>query len=241
MGYLMALAWIPITLAITLYLSTTDQLAVFPVLVAGVIYVAGLGLILIITALRGRKLGFLGFVSVMALIPVTIAIGSATELREHYASGDWRIWFEHQVGPEVSVSAEATDPSTSIDPVHAFDDYTSVAINGTCQESELGSDFDSNGTVALSEVNEDQSITVSSTQTRLIIPEGIGLNIVSDATVNAPVSVDITWLNRDVNCYLNEGAKSGVQLTNGPDAPVLTVHLDDGSQVGQMSLYIQEN
>ena len=105
MGYLMALAWIPITLAITLYLSTTDQLAVFPALVAGVIYVAGLGLILIITALRGRKLGFLGFVSVMALIPVMIAIGSAPQLREHYASGDWRIWFDGQIGPEVSTSA----------------------------------------------------------------------------------------------------------------------------------------
>ena len=64
---------------------------------AGVIYVAGLGLILIITALRGRKLGFLGFVSVMALIPVMIAIGTAPQLREHYASGDWRHWFNDEL------------------------------------------------------------------------------------------------------------------------------------------------
>ena len=30
-------------------------------------------------------------------------------------------------------------------------------------------------------------------------------------------------------------------MTNGPEAPVLTVHLDDGTQMGQMSLYIEEN
>ena len=110
-GYLLALAWIPITIAITLYLSTTGQLAVFGVIAGGVIYVAGLGVILVITALRGRKLGFLGFLSVVAMIPVAVAIGAAPELRDHYASGDWHDWVNEQVAAESSSMPSLAEPS----------------------------------------------------------------------------------------------------------------------------------
>ena len=242
MGYLMALAWIPITAAITLYLSTTNQLAVFAGVVAGVIYVAGLGLILIITALRGRKLGFLGFVSVMALIPVAIAIGTAPQLREHYASGDWRDWVNEQVDPHVSYSAApdvSVAPSAPFDLASKFYDYATVAIDGTCSATDGPLTPDYTGTVALSTVPAPQTITVTSPQTLLVIPTGTSVQVVSTATADMPVGIDVNWLSRDVTCNLNYETTTGVQLSN-PEAPMLTVRLDDASQNGAMSLYIQE-
>ena len=212
MGYLMALAWIPITAAITLYLSTTNQLAVF------------------------------AFVSVMALIPVAIAIGTAPQLREHYASGDWRDWVNEQVDPHVSYSAApdvSVAPSAPFDLASKFYDYATVAIDGTCSATDGPLTPDYTGTVALSTVPAPQTITVTSPQTLLVIPTGTSVQVVSTATADMPVGIDVNWLSRDVTCNLNYETTTGVQLSN-PEAPMLTVRLDDASQNGAMSLYIQE-
>ena len=246
LGYLLALAWIPMSVAITLYLVTTDQLAVFPVVAGGVIYVAGLGLILIITALRGRKLGFLGFISVLALIPVGVAIGTAPELREHYAAGDWRVWWR-----DAAYSESYPEPSTSyvetpaFDPSSAFLDYETVAISGSCWEEPDLETQESEGTVRLSSIPADQTITVTSNSTRLVIPEGTSLRVlvVDHSTSNEmgwTTQADIRWPDRDVACSTSYGATDAVALLNS-DKPVLTVRLDDAQQAGNMSLWIEEN
>jgi hypothetical protein len=243
MGYLMALAWIPITAAIVLYLHTRDQLAVYPGIAGGVIYVAGLGLILVITALRGRKLGFLGFLSVIALIPVGLSIGFADDLRGTYADGGWRHWW-NEVNYDGAYSEPSAEPTTApppaFNPADAFADYDTVAIDGTCSSEEGNITPDVNGTVALATVPASQTITVTSSVTSLVIPHGTSLNIVSTATADWPTSIDIHWVDRDTACSLNYGPTSGVQLT-ATDAPVLTVRLDDAQQNGSMTLYVEEN
>ena len=242
-GYLMALAWIPITLAITLYLSTTDQLAVFPALVGGVIYVAGLGLILIITALRGRKLGFLGFVSVMALIPVTIAIGSATELREQYASGDWRVWFEDHVDPPISGSAEYVEPVFTpepFDPTDSFSEYATVAIAGQCSSDYSGPTPDATGTISLGDVSAPTTLTIATDVTRVVIPTGTNLAIVNPSSSDSDPYVGVTWVARGVSCSMTSGVENLVTL-NSPGAPVLTLVLGGENLSGQFDIYIEEN
>ena len=98
--------------------ATTDQLAVFPVLVAGVIYVAGLGLILVITALRGRKLGFLGFVSVVALIPVAIAHRFCRpRSASDYASRRLAHWFDTKLAQRSRRQPCPIRPLDPFDPV----------------------------------------------------------------------------------------------------------------------------
>jgi phage shock protein PspC (stress-responsive transcriptional regulator) len=245
-GYLLALAWIPITMAITLYLATTDQLAVFPVVAGGVIYVAGLGVILVITALRGRKLGFLGFVSVLALLPVGAAIATAPDLREHYSAGDWRAWWEGSYR-EVTIGEPAPiyTPPPAFDPSTAFLDFETVAISGSCYEPGDLTTPDTEGTVRLSSVPADQTITVSSNSTRLVIPEGTSLRvIIVDHTTNDEngwsTSASVSWPGRDVSCDTSYGATDAVTLTNA-DKPVLTVRLDDAQQSGSMSLWIEED
>ncbi len=242
-GYLLALAWIPITIAITLYLSTTDQLAVFGAVAGGVIYVAGLGLILVITALRGRKLGFLGFVSVVALIPVAIAIGTAPELREHYSSGDWRDWVNEQVDAEISVSAapvesiEAPDP---FDPTEAFDDYSTVAIAGQCSTDFTGPAPTPSGTISLAEVSGPTTLTVATDITRVVIPSGTNLAIVTQANADYEPYVGVTWVDRGVTCSMTSGVTDLVTLKT-PDAPVLTLVLGEANASGSFDIYIEEN
>lgn len=246
LGYLLALALFPISAAITLYLWSTDRLAVFPVVAGGVIYVAGLGLILVITALRGRKLGFLGFVSVLALIPVGVAIGMAPQLREHYADGDWRIWWQdsyHDV--TVGEPEPVYTPPPAFDPSAAFLAYETVAISGSCYQTEDLATPDTEGTVRLSSVPADQTITVTSQNTRLVIPEGTSLRVVvvdhtSDDENGWATGASIFWPDRDVNCDTNYGATDAVVLTNS-DKPVLTVRLDDNQGAGNMSLWIEED
>jgi len=246
LGYLLALAWIPMSIAITLYLVTTEQMAVFPVVAAGVIYVAGLGLILVITALRGRKLGFLGFVSVVALIPVGLAIGMAPQLREHYADGDWRMWWNNSYNDiTVGEPAPIYTPPPAFDPSSAFLDYETAAISGACYETKDLTTPDTDGNVRLSSLPADQTITVTSTNTRLVIPEGTNLRVVIvDHTTNDEngwaTGASIFWPDRDVNCDTNYGATDAVVLTNA-DKPTLTVRLDDIQAAGSMSLWIEED
>ena len=244
-GYLAALAMIPLAAAATLYLYTTDQLAVFPGIAAGVIWVAGLGLILIINALRGRKAGFLGFVSFVALLPVGLAIAFAPELREHYTADDLRDWIrEEGIGNQdalPSYEAEPTyAPEPAFDPRDTFSDYEAVAIQGNCFLD--GEDYEPgfNGTVSLSSVPSNQTITVTSSDTLLSIPEGTSLSIVSTGSMEMPTSVSVIWNGRDVRCDLNDGTGS-VSLTTAGE-PVLTVQLDDSTSMnGYMNLWIEEN
>jgi len=248
-GYLAALAMIPLAAAATLYLHTTDQLAVFPVIAAGVIWVAGLGLILIINALRGRKAGFLGFVSFVALLPLGLTIAYADEIRDTYETGSHRWWtwddninweIGNQDGEPSYVAEPIYTPEPAFDPRDTFSDYEAVAIQGNCFPDSEAYAPAFNGTVSLSSVPANQAITVTSSDTLLSIPQGTSLNIVSTGSMEMPTSVSVIWNGRDVRCDLNDGTGS-VSLTSA-DEPVLTVKLDDSTyQNGFMNLWIEEN
>jgi hypothetical protein len=249
MGYLMALALIPITAAAVLYLNSTDQLAVYAPVAAGTIYVAGLGLILVITALRGRKLGFLGFVSVIALIPVALSIGFATELREQYANGDeWSGWVRDEFGPnwdysgvEPTYTPEAPPPA--FDPTELFPDYATVAIAGHCSViDDLDDSFapDVTGNVSLSEVTGPTSLTIATESTLVVIPRGTNLVIEAPARTDYEPYIGVMWLDRDVNCEMSSGVGHPVTLNN-PEAPVVTLELSETAPVESFTIYIEEN
>lgn len=251
-GYLLALAMIPVAIAITLYLHTSDQLNANPVLVAGVIWVAGLGLILVINALRGRKAGFLGFLSFVALLPVGLSIAFADEISEHYGDdnswgwtwvddGSYNGWSWGDPNPEPSVMVEPTHaPEPAFDPSGEFLDYESVAINGTCYPDMDAVAPEVSGTVRLSAVSADQTITVTSADTLLSIPEGTSLKIINMGGNDGMASAFVAWDDRDLACDLVSVGSPAIQLTN-PDAPVLTVLLDDTMTMGYMTLWIEEN
>jgi len=244
-GYLLALAWIPLTIAITIYLSASDRLAVFPLIAAGVIYTAGLGVIVMITALRGRKSGFLGFVSVVALIPLAVILGNADQIRSDYANGYRGDWWS----PTVVVESHdaypddeyVSDPEPEpFDPASAFLDYSTVVVNGSCHSLDHEGGIDADATIRLAEVAQNQTITVSSSTTRLIIPDGTNLNIVPPSSgEDWDPSVDVIWADRDVTCYLNTGAPNGVTLAD-VDGPTLTVRVQDGGW-DSMIVWIEEN
>ena len=243
---------IPISAAITLYLDSSDQLAVFPWVAGGVMWVAGLGLILIINALRGRKAGFLGFVSVVALIPIGLTIAAAPEIREQYEGGAWWGWNWEDDGTyscwswgddctEVSVApAEPIYTPDPFDPSSSFLDYESVAINGSCYEQTDPGTPDVTGTVRLSSVDSDQTVTVTSTDTRLAIPRGTNLKIVATGGGDGAASATVAWEDRDVICDIQNVGAPAVYLT-AADSPVLTVELDDTMTDGFMTLWIEEN
>lgn len=245
MGYLMALALIPISAAAVLYLHSTDQLAVYAPIAAGTIYVAGLGLILIITALRGRKLGFLGFVSVIALIPVGLSIAFATDIREQYATGgEWRGWVHEEFGPQWDAAPEPSYseevPPPAFDPSALFTDYTTVVIAGQCELVDQVTPSQIDGNVSLSELTGPMSVTIATASTRVVIPSGTNLVIKAPPETGYERPIGVTWLDRDVTCGLTAGVGSVVTLNN-PDAPVVTLELSDTAPVDSFNIYIEEN
>ena len=125
--YLVTLAWAAIAAAAAAWMERTDNLAVHPLVAGIVLFVTGLGVILIAISLAGRKLGFLGFVGIASLIPVLVFAGNADGLRTAYS--------EHG---GITTSSDYTVPFDTVEPTPPFDPtlkfpglYAIVSFDGT--------------------------------------------------------------------------------------------------------------
>jgi len=131
--YLTALAWAAIAIAAAAWLDREDQLAVHPAVAGTVIFIGGLGVILIAVSLAGRKLGFLGFVGIVSLVPLLIFAGNADSLRTAYADHGG---ITSQSYYDESTSTAVPSQGPAFDPTLAFDSlYSELSFTGQCYES----------------------------------------------------------------------------------------------------------
>ncbi|MDN4474996.1 PspC domain-containing protein [Demequina sp. SYSU T00192] len=83
--WLLTLAWLVLSGAGTAWATWQDRLAVHPLIAWFALFVTGLGVILMLVALTGRRLGFLAFLSAVLLVPVTAMIVEADDIRDGWA------------------------------------------------------------------------------------------------------------------------------------------------------------
>ncbi|WP_062528689.1 PspC domain-containing protein [Demequina rhizosphaerae] len=83
--WLLTLAWLVLSGAGTAWATWQDRIVVHPLIAWFALFVTGLGVILMLVALTGRRLGFLAFLSALLLVPVTAMIVEADEIRDGWA------------------------------------------------------------------------------------------------------------------------------------------------------------
>ena len=187
------------------------------------IFVTGLGILLIAISLAGRKLGFLGFVGVAALIPLLIFAANADELRTAYA--------DHggiTSGGSYTVSVASAKPAPPFDPTLKFPGlYASAYFDGYCQEGDW-QDYGSNSVARMnlagagSAVPGDTTVDITAEVTYVTITAGTNIALTGD--YNAPATV--VFADRGFTCDFGNTDQKYMELTN-PDAPTINLVVHD--------------
>ncbi|WP_061960897.1 PspC domain-containing protein [Demequina flava] len=198
----------------------------------------GLGLILVVVALAGRRLGFLGFMSVLVLIAGVVLSANSSDLTTAY----------DQARVDLGLETVDTEPSpgpnlpVDITVAEAFgDDYASAYVEGQCKAYPDGwvpSDDDGvgftnripNAVTRVDEVTENTFVSLRAEVTDVTVPADTSLSV---SGVNGQV---VDWPERQVYCEVWSDRNDGpvIELTN-PDSPVLTLNAYDGG-----TIYINE-
>lgn len=247
-AYLAFLAVLLISAAVVAGISRRGELAVYPVLAWGAAVTVGLGVILVVVAATGRKLGFLGLLSVVAVVLGVVFTGNAEEIRHDYAHRhdwmqEWSAPVDEVQEPEVS-APEHTPVDLTAD---LADDFSSVFIAGTCVTpfeypswSDLSEYGEPMATMRLDAVSADMSLDAVALNMRIAVPAGTSIEILGGDDVG------VVWESRDTSCstwssidYDDDGdgmtpSRPVLSMTN-PDSPLLTINAETGT-----TIYLEE-
>ena len=220
---LAGLAWIILSGAAVGLLDREDQLAVHPVVAWFVVMVTGLGVLLMIVSLAGRKLGFMGFMAIVLALPLPLITAGADELRDTYANDGGLV--NINIG-DVARQLDSLDANAdSIDATTDFVDvYTEVLINGDCRnDATVPTNPASTTRLSFASLEADTSVDVVSQVTYVTISEGTDLNVVGRGDAQAHV----VWPDRGITCDFWNARDQHLSLKNnvGP-AVTLAVHDD---------------
>lgn len=214
--YLAALAWIVLSGAAVSMAYRQTELAVHPAAAWFVVMVTGLGVILMAVSLAGRKLGFLGFMTIVLALPLPLVMVGADELRDAYANDGSLLHIDFR------------DVSPQIDPYDATvaftGRYTEIAINGDCrEEATVPANPSSTARLSFTSLDEDTSVDVVTEVTYVKIPMGTDLKIVGEGDAQAHV----IWPDRNITCdFWNAGGEHLSLVNNVGPAVTLVVHDD---------------
>ncbi|WP_296664670.1 PspC domain-containing protein [Demequina sp.] len=244
---LLTLAWLFISAAGVAWAAWQDRLVVHPLIAWFAVFLTGLGLILVLVSLAGRRLGFLAFLSAALLIPAGVLIVQADAIRDGWGEG----WFPHveviRDGGEV-VRVEIGDgeivigdvPTTAPEPTSTpfaniaagFDgDYDEVVMPAVCYASDEapGADGLSRAVITYDEVAASVTLQATAEHTTLRVPQG------TSVSVSAPEDIvaQVYWPDRGLACDV-----SGAEFAATADGPVLSV--EPSSDTGWSIIVIEE-
>lgn len=238
-----------VSAAVVFGLGRTEQLAVSPVLAWGACVTVGLGAILAVVALTGRRLGFLGFMSVFAVLLSLLFASNAEAIRDGYdGRADWwsgdAVIYGEDPAPEPS-TAEAYPVEDPIDmTAELASDYATIMVAGACttptlvdpweQTSQWGED---SASIRLASVDENVTLDLTAVYTHVAVPAGTSIE------VRGSGSTAIVWEGRDITCNdwtepeydewgepTGAGTRTVLEAVN-PDTPVLTLTSRDGAVI----------
>lgn len=213
--YLLWLAWTFISAAGVGWAYRNEQLAVHPVVAWFAVYVTGLGAILILVSLSGRKLGFLGFLGIVLALPTAIIAAGADSIRDSWTDGRDLITVNINDAPAPYVPFDATASFAK--------EYQLITINGTCNASTDPVDgFNSVARLTYPTVSEDTSVDVTAEVTRVQIPADTNLKVTGVGNAQATV----IWPQRNLTCYFQDAGGNHLELSN-PGLPTLDLVVKD--------------
>ncbi len=232
-GYFSFLGVLFIAAAVVFAVERTDGLAVNAVLAWGAVVTVGLGIVLVGVALSGRKLGFLGFVSVVSVLAGVPLAANADGIRDYHASdSEW--WsFDETVLEEPYVDEEFDDsyvPETDLTEPFV-DDYSQVYIASGCwalsqtdnpaweSDPMMWSDA-GQARIRVDELTEDTTLTVGDGATTITVPAG------SNVAVPRSAAIHVVWEERDLMCDFwdeNVAGKGEWLSFINPGEPVLEI------------------
>ncbi|MFV0634349.1 PspC domain-containing protein [Demequina sp.] len=235
--------------AVVLAVESNDRLAVSPALAWGACVTVGLGAILVVVALAGRRLGFLGFMSIGAVLLSVAFAGNANEIRDNYDNG-WGWWDEPNPWSEGVITEEYVEevPEIETTPVdltsEVGDGFSTTYIAGACttpvtydawEEASLwGED---SASMRLGEITADTEIDLNATHTRVTVPSGTSL------VIEGAGDTTVVWAGLDIECHNwtepewdeygqpDYSQPSTIFEATNPDAPVLTLTAADGAVI----------
>lgn len=226
--------------AVVAALERADRLAVAPPLAWLAASIVALGLILVLVGASGRRTGFLGFVSVIAVIVGVLLSANSGDLRSAYDRATGAIE-DALVSEEVYVEDEAWVEDEWFDPVESFaGDYSEILFSGECNQEYSDDPADwsigsSRALLALGDVTADTEVEVTAAVTTLRLPEGTSLEV-----LKGPRVLTVVWSDRDVACdfYEDTDRSVGASLIN-VDSPVVT--LRGPEELGQYDEYAPDD
>lgn len=251
---LLTLAWLVISAAGAAWAGWRDTLTVHPLIAWFALFVTGLGVIIALVALAGRRLGFLGFLSAMLLIPTGVMIAQADSVVDGWSDrwlphlevvrdgddvvrveiGDGDIVIGDPVPSTEATAVEETPTEPGFDALAAFDgDYARIALPGGCSaiDAAPAGDGESRGLVSQVPLADDATATVTAQFTTVRVESDAGLVV----ALSAGQSASVHWPDRGVACEASDTAP--LSLVN-PGEPVLT--LDVESAEGHSTIVIEE-
>ncbi|GIG54751.1 hypothetical protein Dac01nite_15030 [Demequina activiva] len=245
-GYLGFLGVLILSAAIVAGLDRAGELGVHPLLAWGACITVGLGAILVIVALAGRKLGFLGFLSVVAVVLSLLLTANAEELRRSYdSSWSWDGNVDVTINAAPEPAPEPTEVQTPIDlSAELASEYGTIYAAGSCTTpvsmepwEEVSLWGDDTATMRLDIVAEDTAIDLDAAYTHVAVPAGTSIEILGLGTTT------VIWENRDISCYdwseadwdefgnpVDSDPVRVISATNADD-PVLTITGRDGTVI----------
>lgn len=258
--YLITLAWMLICGAIIATTDRLDRLAVAPGLAWFALFMVGFGLILAAVSATGRKLGFLGFISVPLLLVALMAAVNSGEVREAYESardaidvGPQDYWtggvHYDEDGNAIDAGAPVLVDPIVTDPTLAFvDDYQLIYVAPQCftwdamqpeqrldQETgiiyDVAQEYASQARLTFGALTEDTVVSITAEHTVVSIPKGT--NLVLRADSNAQSSID--WESRGLYCEFWDGGQDNLSLTN-PGSPTLILQVHDDSYANTITV-----
>ena len=213
--YLATLAWFVLSGAVVSWLAREDQLGIHPAIAWFVTLVTGLGVLLVFVSLAGRKLGFLGFMTIAMALPLPLIAAGADELRDAYANDGSLL---HINLDNVTVEWDSYDATSDFSTL-----YTTVIINGTChQESTVVSSSNTTARLTYATLADDTSVDVTAEVTYVTIAEGTNVTVrgIGDAQAH------VVWPDRNISCDFWDAGGTHLSLLN-PNSPTLDLVVRD--------------
>jgi len=215
--YLATLAWIFLSAAGVAFAARNDDLAVHGIVAWFVTFIAGLGVLLVLISLSGRKLGFLGFVGVMSVLPLLGIIASATDIRESFARDESIISIDFGLEPE-----EVAQPEFDATAVFA-EEYPLVIINGACYAETLVPTVPmSTARISALDITSDMSVDVTAEVTYVTVPTGTSITVRGEGDAQAHV----VWPERNITCDFYNAGGEHLRIA-GPSHSLELVVYDD--------------
>lgn len=231
-AYLSALALAFLVAAGVLYADRTGQLAVGNTITWFTAYTIGLGVIVMLVGLAGRKMGFLGFVATVLAASLAITVAASDDLRDTFRND--RTWFAVEVGDDGDVDEFVVfGEEIVINVADRFPSYESVEHFGLCVTSDHTAPAGQDRTITLTDALAGDTISVDDDRVTLVT-DGRGFAINGEHSGDVVVVFEAQGL--ECTTFNQDGL---IFSAAADDEPVTTVTIQDNG-AGQQTVYVKE-